>query len=355
MEGIMKQDFYGKKVFVGIDVHKKKFAVCAVSDGNIVAKVAMNSDHQGLLTYLADHFTGAEILCAYEAGFSGYELHRFLEGNGIDCLVVHAASIEISARDRVKTDKRDSIKIAMQLSQGRLKSIRIPDLVTEQRRSISRGREQLVEARATVARQIKSKLFYYGLMDPDNDRLVCEKYLEEIKNMKLPEGTVFVFEAFATLWRQLTKQISEFEAQLLLQAEDDSEQEAVYRSVPGIGKISSRLLSNELGDLKQFSNVSKLYSFTGLTPSEYSSGEHVRKGNISRQGPARIRKTLIQCAWRAVDKDPALKSDFDRISVRAGKKRAIIAVARRLIGRVRACFKNQSLYQLGYEPGGSAM
>jgi transposase len=351
----MKQDFYGKKVFVGIDVHKKKFAVCAVCDGVVVAKVAMNSDHQGLLTYLAGHFPGAKIICAYEAGFSGYELYRFLEGNGLDCLVVHAASIEISSRDRVKTDKRDSVKIAMQLSQGRLKSIRIPDLVTEQRRSVSRGREQLVEARATVARQIKSKLFYCGLMEPDNDRPVCEKYLEEIKNMKLPKGTIFVFEAFATLWRQLTKQIAEFDAQLALQAQEDNEQEAIYRSVPGIGKVSSRLLSNELGDLKQFSNVTKLYSFTGLTPSEYSSGEHVRKGHISRQGPARVRKTLIECAWRAVEKDPALKSDFERISIRAGKKRAIVAVARRLIGRVRACFKTQSLYQLGYEPGGSAL
>jgi transposase len=96
----MKQDFDGKKVFVGIDVHKKKFAVCAVSDGAIVEKVSMNSDHQGLIAYLKGHFPAAKIICAYEAGFSGYELHRFLEGNGIDCLVVHAASIEIHSYSR---------------------------------------------------------------------------------------------------------------------------------------------------------------------------------------------------------------------------------------------------------------
>jgi transposase len=123
--------------------------------------------------------------------------------------------------------------------------------------------------------------------------------------------------------------------------------EKIYRSVPGIGPISSRVLSNELGDLQRFSNERRLFSFTGLTPSEHSSGESVHKGHISRQGSSRIRKYLIEIAWRAIEKDPALKEIFERIAKTRGKKRAIVAIARKLIGRIRACFHQGSLYQLG--------
>ena len=343
-------DFYGKTVYVGLDVHKKKFALCAISDAQEVAKASMNSSHEGLLKYLATHFVGAEVILAYEAGFSGYSLQRFLEGNGITCLVVHAASIEVSSRDRVKTDKRDAAKIAHQLAQGRLQGIRIPTLQEEQNRSVSRGREQLVELRGDIARQIKSKLMYFGLLDSKDERLLSEAFLKEIEAMKLPKEISFVLRSFSELWRELTAKIKSFDKELEQQAEADSKIESTYRSVPGIGKVSSRLLANELGDMKQFSSVDKLYSFTGLTPSEYSSGEHVRKGHISRQGSSRIRKTLVECAWRAVEKDPALRSDYERIAVRAGKKRAIVGVARRLIGRVRACFKNECKYKIGYEP-----
>ena len=84
----MVNQFYGKTVYIGLDVHKKSFALWAISDGKQVSKASMNSSHEGLISYIAKYFGG-----------------RFLDGNGITCLVVPAASIEVSSRDRVKTDK----------------------------------------------------------------------------------------------------------------------------------------------------------------------------------------------------------------------------------------------------------
>ena len=66
--------------------------------------------------------------------------------------------------------------------------------------------------------------------------------------------------------------------------------DSIYRSVPGIGALSARILATELGDMSQFSNVKGLYSFMGLTPSEYSSGEHKRLGHITHQGRPILRK-----------------------------------------------------------------
>jgi transposase len=97
--------------------------------------------------------------------------------------------------------------------------------------------------------------------------------------------------------------------------------------------------------MSQFSSERALSSYTGLTPCEYSSGEHVRKGHISRQGKPVLRSILVQCAWTAIRYDKSLREVFDRIGKRAGAKRAIVAVARRLIGRIRACFRANTLYQ----------
>jgi transposase len=131
---------------------------------------------------------------------------------------------------------------------------------------------------------------------------------------------------------------------LLKQASEDPEAERVYRSVKGVGKTAARILANELGDMSQFASEDALFSYTGLTPSEYSSGEHTRKGHISRQGKPILRSTLVQCSWIAIRYNPGLRKIFDRISVKAGAKRAIVAIARRLIGRIRACFRKGETY-----------
>ena len=132
-----------------------------------------------------------------------------------------------------------------------------------------------------------------------------------------------------------------------VQAKGDANLELIYRSAPGIGQTHARQLANELGDMKQFSNEKKLYSFTGLTPREHSSGEHTWKGHITHQGRSVLRKVLTQAAWKAIKKDISLHAIFERIAKNAGKKRAIIAIARRLIGRIRSCFLNGCLYEMG--------
>ncbi len=96
--------------------------------------------------------------------------------------------------------------------------------------------------------------------------------------------------------------------------------------------------------MSQFKNEKKLFSFTGLTPQEYSSGENKRQGHISRQGRAVLRKVLVQAAWRAINQHDRLKDTFDRISIKAGRKRAIVAIARRLIGHTRACLQKKEEY-----------
>lgn len=338
------RDYTGKKIFVGLDVHKKSYSVSVVCDNDLVKRDSMPASPERLVTYLQKYFKGAEIKSAYEAGFSGFGLHRYLKKNGIDNIVVHAASIEIGARDRVKTDKRDSTKIAIQLSANRLRGIYVPSPEVEDQRELTRLRETLVKDRNRIAARIKHKANYHSLIGPKDSQKVCEQWITRLLEMTMNPGLRYVIEELVDQWRTFNKKIKKLMEVLKEQAISDQKHEKVYRSAIGIGPTTARVLSNELGDMSQFSSERKLFSYTGLTPSEYSSGEHVRKGHISRQGKPILRALLVQCSWVVIQYDQDLRKIYDRIALRAGCKRAIVAVARKLIGRLRACFRKGVLY-----------
>lgn len=340
----MKKDYTGQKVFIGIDVHKKNYSVTAIMDQQVIKKSTIAASPELLVAYCQKYFPDAIIQSAYEAGFCGFYLHRFLEENGIQNKVVHPASIEIAARERVKTDRRDSQKIAVQLSAGRLKNIYIPEEKREDFRLISRIRETLIKEKVRKGNQIKSLLYQLGKMPTGRLPKVSAHWIKSILQMELTPEQRFCLEILAKQWLELEAEITRINKQLAEQAKKDEWLEAIYQSAPGVGPIVARTLANELGDMKQFSNERALFSYTGLTPREYSSGEHRRLGHISQQGKPILRRMLVQAAWVAIEQDESLKEVYERISKKAGAKRAIIAVGRRLIGRIRACISKGSSY-----------
>lgn len=345
-----KRDYTEKVVYMGIDVHKKTFSCVSICEGELIKKDTMPASSEGLVDYMNKFFAGARINSAYEAGFSGFHLHRYLIQNGINNIVVHPASIEISSRDRVKTDKRDAKKIAIQLSTQRLRGILVPSIEQEAKRNVSRLRTNFWKSRQQVGARLKSLLFTQGLIDGDDKTRVCKKWttekLLEIEKKKLSSDLYYCVNKYAEEWDHLTEKIKEIEEQFKVQAQSEKDIQAIYESVPGIGLIHARQLANELGNMSQFRNEKQLFSYTGLTPSEYSSGEHVRQGHISRQGRPVFRKILVEASWLAIAKDPDLREIYDRISVRSGGKRAIVAVARRLVGRMRSCLLSGTLYEI---------
>lgn len=339
--------YIGKDVFVGIDVHKKTYAIVARVDGEVMKKWTTVASPEGLTQQLLKYFTGANIFTAYEAGFSGFVLHRELQKNGIHNLVVHAAGIEIAANNRVKTDKRDAHKLSVLLEAKRLKGIRIPSQGQENCRQLNRTRQQLVEDRAAVKNKIRMKFHQLGLIEADETREMSHQLVKELFERTVPQEFAMAIEAYWSIWQKLDEEIGKLEQALKEQAQEDAN-ESVYRSVPGVGPLSSRILSNELGDMSQFENERQLFSDTGLTPCEYSSGETVRRGHISKQGNSRLRGILIEIAWRAIGKDSVLREFFEHLYPRTGKKRAIVAVARKLMGRIRAALRKGEMYQIGY-------
>jgi len=336
-------NYTGKTVYIGLDVHKNTYSLTAICDGLIVKRETLMACPEILIEYLRKRFGDGKIESAYEAGFSGFHLHRRLVEAGIHNIVVHAASIEVS-KDRVKTDKRDSIKIATHLSQGRLKCIYIPTEEREDFRAVTRVRDSFMKERTRIACQIKALLHLHGLIVANDKRKVSERWINDLSKLKLSSGIKYSLDMHISMWKQFNDKIKEIKTEMKRQAIKDGEVDRVYQSSPGIAGVSARILANELGDLTQFDNERQLFSYLGLTPSEYSSGDHVRQGHITKQGKPILRKILIQVAWTAVRHDKELRTIFERIAAKSGVKRAIVAIARRIIGRIRACFIKKVLY-----------
>lgn len=339
------KDYTGKTVYLGIDVHKNTYAVVAICEKTVMKKATLPASPEGLAAFCKKFFPGAAVKSAYEAGFSGFHLHRTLEKNGIKNLVVHAAGIEVAIGDKVKTDKRDALKIATQLEANRLKGIHVPSEEREEKRTLTRLRDTVVEHRMTTANQIKALLHQHGLISLGAKKRISVEWIENLKKLPMRDGIRYALNQLINMWQELTTRIKEINVEIGKQAVEDHALEVVYRSAPGIGPIGARVLANEVEDMSYFENERQIFSYTGLTPSEHSSGGHVRKGHISRQGKASIRKILVLAAWKAIQIDPHLKAVHARIAIKAGGKKAIVAIARRLIGHIRACFRKKCLYK----------
>lgn len=338
------RNYTGKTIYMGIDVHKNSYSVSIICDGELVKRDKLTATPENLIEY-CKNFKGAYIKSAYEAGFSGFHLHRFLISKGIENIVVHAASIEIGARDSVKTDKRDSLKIATQLAAGRLSCVYIPTEDREDKRNLTRVREQFVRQKNRVACQIKSLLHLHGMIKPNTHPIVSERWMKTIFAIPMQKNLKFSLEKLYLTWCHLNIQLSLINKEIAKEAKEDSMLEAIYCSMSGIGPTSARKLINELDDMHQFSNQEKLFSYAGLTPREYSSGDNVRQGHITKQGKPLIRRILVEAAWMAVRKDNSLAMLYEKLWKRVGKKRAIVAIARIMLGRLRSCIKDKRLYK----------
>jgi transposase len=296
-------------------------------------------------------FPGCEITVAYEAGPCGFGLHDFLKEDGIPCLVVPPSLIPVESGNKVKTDKRDSLKLATLLERRMLKKVFVLSRERRMDRDLLRTRKQLVSHRADVMRQIKSKLLFHSIdINGEKHRSWSDRYVRNILDHDFQSDALKAsVEALLEVYNHLSLMICSLTKQVyaLSKTERYKADVALLVTVPGIGRLSAMEILTELGDVRRFRSNEHLASFLGLTPSEYSSGEHTRRGRITRCGNKWVRTCLIECSWMLIGHDVVMREKYERIKSRRGAKRAIVAVAKALAGRIRGLLLRREKYLLG--------
>jgi len=339
-----------KKVYIGIDVHKDSWHVTARTDGEEVFNGRIPASYHSLMKLL-ERFKDGQLKVAYEAGPCGFCLYdKFMEDN-IDTIVVPPSLIPMESGNRVKTDKRDSRKLARLLESDMLKKVFVLTEEERMHRELIRTRRQLVDHRGSVARQIKSKLLFYGISSPFPTKYGWGRpYLQWLRSIVCQSWYLKEsFEILIDLYEYLTKEIKQITKSVIELSRIDKYRERInlIRSIPGVGLLTGMEILVELQDFTRFKTSEEIASYIGLTPSEYSTGPYVRQGRITRCGNKRVRVALLESSWILVGRDPLMKAKYLKLKSSKGAKRAIVAIARKLIIRIRAMLLQNVPYRTG--------
>jgi transposase len=341
-----------KNVFCGIDIHEAHWNLCYFCNGEVVEKHRIQGDFEQLNRHTRSLYGNASLVrFVYEAGFSGFWLHRRLTALGYECLITPPNRIP-SMHDKVKTDIRDSEKLARYLAGGLLKKIYVPPPSIEADRQLLRLRSGHKKKQTRVKNQINSLLHLQGLMWPsENGCRWTKSFIAWLEELEFGEQNFrFILDQYLEEYRFLRAQIA-----CITRRIRDLSLSITYQkyykylvACKGIGLITAMTFLLELGDIVRFPDSISFSSYLGLTPGQHSSGQHVRLGHITREGNAHLRNVLIESAWTVIRHDPFLREKYDRIKTRGTNgKKAIVAVARSLAVRLRRCLLNEEPYTIG--------
>jgi len=347
-----KLDFNGQSIYVGFDVHLKSWTVTIMTDHLTHKTFSQPPKPQVLHQYLLNHFPGGTYHSAYEAGFCGYWIHNSLKSLGIHSMVVNAADIPTTHKEKCqKEDSRDSRKIARSLKNGELKPIHVPSLKTLEDRTLVRMRATLVKDLAKNKNRVKSILYFHGIELPEqfvkNKGRWSNRFVKWLEGIEMSEPTgkqaleslIRASKGLRTLVLDATRQIRQ-----LSKTAAYEQNVTLLTSIPGIGLITAMVLLTELETIDRFKNFDHLASFMGLVPTTHSSGEKEITGDITPRTNKLLRSTIIESSWTAVRHDPALLKSFSELCKRMEPNKAIIRIARKLLNRIRHVLKNKESY-----------
>ena len=342
----------GKHLFVGIDMHRVFWHVTVLNEDGLKLFANRIPSDCGAISQLLSRYGEAERISAvYEAGYFGFWLHDFLQDMGVDARVTPPSLIPSQAGNRIKTDPKDSLKLASLLKSGDLTSVYVPSPEERAHRQVSRRRRQFIQDRVRVQQRIKAELQFTGLELPrEPTGRWSHVFVDNLRALRFQDPYQQAsFQNLLDHYDQTSELVSRQTDLLkkLARSEQYQDRVEILESIPGIGWLSAMEILLELQDVARFQRADAMAAYVGLTPGQYSSGDKVRLGRITRQGKPMVRALLVQASWRLIDKDPVMQEKYDRIKLRAGGKRAIVAVARTLAKRMRRILLNAEPYQLG--------
>jgi len=240
------------------------------------------------------------------------------------------------------------------LKSGLLQGIYVPKTQTLEDRSLVRDRKELVTKQTRIKNQIKSKLSFFGFSIPEHfaspgshwsARFI--KWLESLQfrtnsGRNSLESLIRQLKFYRSEILNLTQQIRD-----LSKSERYNEQSKILLSCPGIGVCSAMTLLTEIECIRRFKSMNKLLSFIGLVPTERSSGEKYRKGQLIKRMNIQLRNVIIEASWVAIRADPGLAEFYNSCCSRMKKQKAIIKVGKKLLSKIFYIWNNEELYIKG--------
>jgi transposase len=286
-----------RTVTVGLDVHAASIRLAAVRADELLDECTLPYDPEALERQLR-RWPGAR--CCYEAGPTGFGLHRHLSERGIACAVVAPGLVPSRPGDRVKTDRRDARKLARLHAGGLLEPIHVPSPEQEAVRDLVRAREDARIDRMRSRHRLSKLCLRHGRRLPGKSWGVSRRKWLAAQAFPYPAQQQ-AFDDYLHAVDLVDRRVDALERAIAEAAEQGPWSQLVgrLRCLRGVDTLTALGIAVEIGDLSRFATAEEFMSFVGLVPSEHSSGERRKQGSITKVGNAHVRRLLVESAWHA--------------------------------------------------------
>jgi transposase len=289
--------------FLGMDVHAESIAVAvAEADGEVRSLGTIANRGESIRKLVKKLGPVEQLRACYEAGPTGYVLYWQLTELGVECEVIAPTLVPVKAGDRVKTDRRDALKLARSYRSGDLTSVWVPDPGSEALRDLVRAREAAKQDQLRARHRLSKFLLRTGQRPALGTKPWTQAYMMWVRQIR-----------FAQMAQEATKldHLHEVEhmgervvrlEQAIVEAiklASPQIQEVVkgLQALRGIAQISAVTIAAELGNISRFEGARQLMGYSGAVPSEDSSGKRKQRGSITKTGNAHLRRIAVEAAW----------------------------------------------------------
>jgi transposase len=289
--------------FVGLDVHAETIAVAVAEGRDRVRSLGTIANRPEAVRRLLGKLGKlSELRVCYEAGPTGYALYWQLTQLGVQCEVIAPSLVPMKSGDRIKTDRRDAERLARSYQAGDLTPVWVPDAKHEALRDLVRAREATKEDQLRAKHRLGKYLLRYGQRPADDAKAWTAAWWQWVRALQLPhaEQNTTLVELVLEVDHQ-GQRIERFDAAIDRAVEVAPAQlRAIVdalQALRGVAKVTAVTLATEFGCFSRFEKAGQVMSYTGMVPSEHSSGPKTRRGAITKTGNSHLRRVLVESAW----------------------------------------------------------
>lgn len=335
--------------YVGIDLHKKVISLCVVGkDRKVLARKTLRCDDAaGILAFFGSL---GEFEAVVEATASYEWLVRMIEPLAKRVILAHPKRLRVIAESKNKSDKIDAEVLAVFLAIDMIPQSHRPTPRQREHRRLVRYRDHVRRRLTSVRCKLRHVLSDYNL---DRPSLFTAEGMEYLAGVEVSASDRFVLDQLVAEWKEYRGHLRAADRRLKQFAETvplaEREAREVLRSMPSVGAVTIDVVVSELGDVSRFRSQKRAVSFAGLAPGFRESGGKRRELHITKEGSRLLRWALIEAAWRMVGKTKRWQAVYEGLRRRLTAKKAIVAVARRLLCVMVSMLKRGERYRLAAE------
>jgi transposase len=290
--------------FLGLDVHAETIAAAvSESNGEVRSLGTIANREDSIRKFIKKLGPPEQLRACYEAGPTGFVLYWQLTQLGVDCMIVAPSLVPKKPGDRVKTDRRDAVKLARCHRNGDLTAVWVPDEASEAMRDLVRQREAAKQDQLRARHRLTKFLLRTGQRPPLGLKAWTERYMRWLAQVRYaqPAQEVTRLDCMNEV-EHMSARVKRLEEAILevVQQAPQAMQEVIrgLQALRGIAHISAVTIATELGNVSsRFETARKLMGYSGAFPSEDSSGKRIRRGGITRAGNAHLRRIVMESAW----------------------------------------------------------